>query len=84
MRKFRVIDGSNDGSLAVPKACPPSVAPPADHADPPAPGEPSSPPSPDDRPAESADGLITASASYHAALQTTANIRQRSLLDFLR
>jgi hypothetical protein len=81
MRRFRVIDGSKDGSLAVPKA-EADPAPPQPDAD----GEPPSA-GPGPRPADddqaAADGLITARTSYDAALQTTVNIRQRSLLDFL-
>jgi hypothetical protein len=86
MRRFRVIDGSNDGSLEVQRAS--ALAPvPADGSPAAAPqsdDSPAPPPSGDADEADSVDGLITASTSYHAALQTTAHIRQRSLLDFLR
>ncbi len=87
MRRFRVIDGSNNRSVEVHRAPAPA----------PADGSPAAPPtesqsaesqsplrSSDADDADSVDGLITASTSYHAALQTTAHIRQRSLLDFLR
>jgi hypothetical protein len=80
MRKFRVIDGSNDGSLA---AAPLAEATAEATAEPASPGDaPAQPP-----PAaagDGADGLVTASTGYDAALQTTKKIRQRSLLDFLR
>jgi hypothetical protein len=74
MRKFRVIDGSKDRSLAAPpaQATAEPASPDTDSAQ--------APPAQ----AEGADGLITASTGYDAALQTTKKIRQRSLLDFLR
>jgi hypothetical protein len=83
MRRFRVIDGSNDDSLAVPKPGTDPGSPAAEATDETA--------TPTDLPVpsaagddDSADRLITASTSYDAALRTTATIRQRSLLDFLR
>jgi hypothetical protein len=86
MRRFRVIDGSNNGSLEVLRTS--ALAPVPADAPPAAPQHSSESPAAQrshgaDEP-DSVDGLITASTSYHAALQTTAHIRQRSLLDFLR
>jgi hypothetical protein len=78
MRKFRVIDGSDDGSVVAPAAEPATEPAPPD----PAPAQAPPPaPAPD---VDGAGGLVTASTNYHAALQTTKKIRQRSLLDFLR
>jgi hypothetical protein len=84
MRRFRVIDGSNDDSLAVPKHDPDRISPSSAAGETATPADGPARQDTGDDPAATADGLITASTGYDAALRTTANIRQRSLLDFLR